>query len=304
MNPKYLFCALAIALISCGGKNSSDKKTSNGVIIRAPESSATDSITIVPAKGVKNLSDVTDIYSLLCQGWENEDDLDALDGMDDNSTMEIAFRAFYLNPDGSFVKNPRNAWEYGTWTYDDATKTITFNYKVDGGKDVYKIVALAPDELQLMNQRINTITRLKFVSSGLVFNDPSEEPFALVNNRWRIHPGQPETDAAIRQRLKANLHFFLQFYKAAIDKDMKQVSFWGLPSCLKWYAGGIYLQNKELLSKRWTECFYNKEQAMKAYAMMSKVMDMKYTWPKGQVNWVQKNAAVLQQMYDNLDKVN
>jgi hypothetical protein len=32
-------------------------------------------------------------------------------------------------------------------------------------------------------------------------------------------------------------------------------------------------------------------------------MHRKYVWSKGQENWVEKNADVLQQIYDNVDKV-
>jgi hypothetical protein len=264
----------------------------------------------IPAQGanqysnmIVDLSASRNMLNLLCQGWENEDDALALQEIDDNSTIEIAHRSFYLSTDGSFIKNPRNAMDYGRWEYDSVAKTITLHYKVEKGMDVYKIAALAADEMILVNRGISTSTNLKFIASGKRFKEAKDEPFHMSNNQWRVRPYSKETDDQVKQRLKDNLHFFILFYRDAIAKNSKHVSFWGLPSCLKWYAGGIYLVKKEELNPVWIECFYNKDQAMKAYAIMDEVMNKKYSWPKDQRNWVQKNATVLQQMYDNIDQV-
>ncbi|HQW83759.1 MAG TPA: hypothetical protein PK987_04830, partial [Ferruginibacter sp.] len=103
--------------------------------------------------------------------------------------------------------------------------------------------------------------------------------------------------------LKENIHFFLLFYKSALDKDEKTVSFWGLPSCFKWYGGGIFLKKEKELKENWINCFYNKEQAMQAYHLAEKLMEVKYTWPKGEQNWLKLNLAVLEQMYKKLDEI-
>jgi len=253
---------------------------------------------------IKYLADTTDIPTLLCQGWEIEDDVNELMEADDNSKIVIPFRSFYISADGSFTKNPRNTMDYGKWKYDAAEKTITFYYTSIKQKDVYKIAALAPDELKLQNRSINTSTILKFISSTKVNKDPLQEPFHISNNRWRIKPSAPETDAAIRSRLKDNLHFFMVYYKDAIAKNPDFVSFYGLPSCLKWYSGGIFMAKEEELNPEWLKCFYNIDDAMKAYKTMGKVMDKKYTWPKDGSNWLQQNLSVLQQIYNNVDLVN
>ena len=54
------------------------------------------------------------------------------------------------------------------------------------------------------------------------------------------------------------------------------------------------------LADNWFDCFYNKEQAMKAYRTMAKVIMKDYKWNKGKVSWVKKNLEVLEQMYENL----
>lgn len=259
-------------------------------------------------KGIRSshliyLDTAENMFNLLCQGWAMEDDVDALSGMEEDSKIEIPYRSFYFAANGTFIKNPRNAMDYGNWVYDDTKKTITLNYSSIADKDIYKIAALASDELKLLNIGINTSTILKFISSARRFKDPQEEPFALQNNGWRIKPGKKEADSAIHQRLKDNLHFFILFYKSAIIKDDKEVSFWGLPSCFKWYGAGIFIKRKEELKESWIDCFYNKEQAMKAYTLAEKLIEKKYTWPKGEPNWLKQNLYVLEQMYKNLDEI-
>jgi len=56
---------------------------------------------------------------------------------------------------------------------------------------------------------------------------------------------------------------------------------------------------EEDMNENWYHCFYNKDQAMKAYKMMGELLTKKYDWPKGNTNWVNKNLAVLEQMYDH-----
>ena len=249
------------------------------------------------------LDTAENMFNLLCQGWAMADDVEALESMDENSKFEIPYRSVYFAANGTFVKNPRNAMDYGNWHYDDDKKTITLNYSVEKGKDIYKIASLAADELILVNAGINTTTNLKFISPGKRLANAADEPFDLQNNRWRIKPGKKETDAAIKQRLKENIHFFILFYTSVIIKDDKAVSFWGLPSCFKWYGGGIFLKKIDELKENWIDCFYNREQAMKAYIQAEKLLAEKYEWPKGERNWLKQNLAVLEQMYKKIDVI-
>jgi hypothetical protein len=248
------------------------------------------------------LDTAENMYNILCQGWVNADDADALTGMQEDSKFEIAYRSYYFAANGTYVQNPRNSMDHGRWEYDDKNKTIIIHFSDGKGKDVYKIVSLASDELKLRNMGLNTVTNLEFISDGKRFRDPAKEPFALENNRWRIPPARKETDAEIHHRLKESLRFFILFYKSAIIKKDKDVSFWGLPTCFKWYGGGIYIKKKEELKENWIECFYNKEQAMKAYKLADKLIEQKYEWPKNG-NWLEKNLGILEQMYKKLDEI-
>ena len=249
------------------------------------------------------LDTAENIYNILCQGWVLEDDAYGLEGMQENSKFEIPYRSFYLSTKGTFVKNPRNTFDYGNWIYDDAAKTITLNNTIDRPKDIYKIAKIGTDELTLVNIGVNSSTNLKFIAPGKRFKNANDEPYFLENNRWRIKPKSKESDSAIHQRLKDNLYFFILFYKSALAKDDKVISFWGLPSCFKWYGGAIFVKKKNELKDNWINCFYNEEQAMQAYKLADKLLSQKYDWPKGERNWLKLNLAVVELMYKKLDEV-
>lgn len=249
------------------------------------------------------LDTAENIYNILCQDWVLADDAESLEGMTESSQFEIPYRSFYFSTKGTFVKNPRNTFDYGTWQYDDAAKTITINNSIDRNKDVYKIAKLAYNEMTLVNVGIGSATNLKFIAPGKRYKNANDEPYGLENNRWRIKPKVKESDSAIHQRLRENLYFFILFYKSALAKEDKVVSFWGLPSCFKWYGGAIFIKKKEELKDNWINCFYNKEQAMQAYALADKLLSQKYDWPKGERNWLKLNLAVVELMYKKLDEV-
>ena len=94
------------------------------------------------------------------------------------------------------------------------------------------------------------------------------------------------------------------YYKLLMDKAAKEnksvATFVGLPEIFTFYDGMITVLGKEKLKDKWVNCFYNKEQAIKAQALLEDMITKKYNWNKKEPNWLVKDAAVLKQIYDNL----
>ncbi len=292
MKKLLLFITAASFLITgCNDKknNAADKMTASDSMKQANQ---------VYTKQLVDLKDTRNIADLLCQGWELEDDQDAISNNSSSMGM-LPFRSFYFAADFTFVKNPRNAIQFGHWVYNEAAKTITLNYQ-EGGKDVYKIAAISATELVVINSGIQSITQLKFVSKGKRYRNKTEDPYYISNNEWRVAPKKAESDSLIRRRMKDCLHFYILYYRDNLAKEDKVISFYGFPTCLKWYAGGIFMVKELELTDNWFQCFYNKDQAMKAYKMMEGIVGKKYKWPKENMGWVKKNLLVLEQMQDKL----
>ncbi len=268
---------------------------------KATVKSATDSANEIKARYAENLIDLSgnkSINDLLCQGWELGEDLENLPNSSEAEGM-LPVRSFYLSTDSTYIRNPRNLMEYGRWRFDDATKMIVLQER-GGSKTEYKLGALAVKELVVVKKGESNDSKLQFVSSGKRYRNVSDDPFHISNNLWRIAPKNAESDAAVKQRLKDFIHFHILFYKDNLAKDEKTISFYGFPTVLKWYAGGIFIIKENDLPNNWIQCFYNKSQALKARAMMEEVVGKKYKWPKGNISWVIKNLNVLEQMYQQL----
>ena len=245
---RKFFAAIVISVVifSCNNKSPKDSDPKQDQV--------QDDVKSERNTNLVYLDTAESIYNILCQDWVLADDADGLEGMDESSKFEIPYRSFYFSTKGTFVKNPRNTFDYGNWIYDDAAKTITLNNSIDKTKDVYKIAKITADELTLVNVGVNSATNLKFTAPGKRLKNANDEPYLLENNRWRIKPKAKESDSAIHQRLKENLNFFILFYKSALAKNDKTVSFWGLPSCFKWYGGAILnLAVVELMYKKLDE---------------------------------------------------
>lgn len=288
---KQIFTAVAFSalLVSCNNESSEKKSEKEEQAGENKKSGNSD---------VVNLDTAKDVNNMLCQDWVLEGDADGIQGMEEDSKFEVPYRSFSLSSAGTFVKNPRNSFDYGSWSYDDASKTLTLNNTISRGKDVYKV-----GNISYKNLELNNGADLKFIAPGKRFKNANDEPYSIENNRWRIKPSAKESDSAIHQRLKENLKFFILFYKSALAKNDTIISFWGLPSCFKWYGGAIFIKKKEELKENWINCFYNKEQAMQAYALADRLLSQKYDWPKGERNWLKLNLAVVELMYKKIDEV-
>lgn len=304
MFKRFFFIAICILIASaCSQKKKNDdpgnrkySKEENGV----SDSYTRDTFYNALPGGLVDLSNAKDMVLLLAQNWVMEEDLETLRSADMDSKLMLPVRSFSMSPDFTVLKNCRNAMETGTWSFDEHEKLLTFRYQ-NGGGDRYKLRALAFDEMKLTNIGIKSESVLKFISDGKVCRNREVDPFAIGNNRWRIKPEAPENDESIKKRLKANIYFFILYYKDVIARRAEVVSFYGFPSCLNWYSGGIYLKQEEEIPEDWEKCFFNKAQARKAYKLMEGVMDKKYNWPKDKnLNWIKKNLFVLEQIYQQL----
>lgn len=281
----------------------SETATDKVEVVEAPPAEATVSTEVETAPGdvsekLTSLHSETDIEKLLCQGWAMDDDIEILEN---NNAPEGAYtyRSFYFFDDHTYTRNIRNYMEYGTWLYNDRNKTFSLR-RNDGYRDEYKIAAIGANDMIILNNKNHSSTKLTYLSSGFRYRNKQDDPFYIDNNRWRIKPGYSESNEEIRERLKQWMHFFILLYKNNLDRKEDIISFYGFPTCVKWYGGGMGMIKENELPDNWFACFYNKEQAIKAYNMVDDLMAKKYKWGKASENWVKRNLAVLEQVYANL----
>jgi hypothetical protein len=288
------FIPVMIFLYSCGESTTTTYKEKP--VEDTPEGGQAyvDSIK----KNVKDLKDVENIKEILCQQWlHKEDKLDAAyAGGSGDGDLQLVYRGFAFFEDGTMLQNPHGELHTGTWNYDDALKIITIR-QAKGATEKYKINAVAADELVLTKMGEGNAKEQLYTGEAIAHIDKNTDPFYPANNNWRIKPSKPETDAEIKQRAKDCLKFYLLYYNDNRVRDSSVISFIGFPTCFIWYGGGISIFTAAKLPSAWINCFYNRQQALKAHAMMEDLVTKKYKWSKGQ-NWVVMNAKVLKQMYE------
>jgi len=264
-----------------------------------PSKSSVDTQTVKDSMAVSlaDLTAITDIKKLLCQNWENKEDAEdaALSGGGEG--LEIPFRGFSFFEDATVVENPRDKIRFGKWAMNEADKTISIEFN-NGGKAQYKIETIGARQMILLN--VSDKKKIEYRADAKMQKNPADDPFHASNNQWRIKPGRVEQDSAIKLRAEQCLIFYSKFLADNADRKANVISFTGLPTCFKWYRGGVSVIAEDKLGDKWFNCFYNKEQALKAHAMLEGIISKKYKWNKEETSWVRQSAGVVKQMYDTL----
>ncbi|MEO5890229.1 MAG: hypothetical protein ABIQ31_08250 [Ferruginibacter sp.] len=283
---KTSFATAALFVLILTGCNSNPKKTE---IIQAPKESMSATLT--------DLSAATDIKKLLCQNWENKEDAEDAAQSGGSEGFEMPYRGFSFFEDATVVQNPRDKIRFGKWTMNDATKMIDIEFD-KGVKAHYKIVAIGAKQMIL--QDMSDKKKTEYKADAKAQKKPADDPFYGANNLWRIKPARSEPDSAIKLRTEQCLLFYSKFLADNAGRGANIISFAGIPTCFKWYHGGVSVTNKDKLEEKWINCYYNKDQALKAQAMLERIISKKYKWDKEEKMWVKQSADVVKQMYDTL----
>lgn len=278
-----LLIALLFAAGLCGCNNNKTEEANS-----SPKDTVSNTLV--------NLSASSTLPELLCQNWENKEDID--DGIlsGSSSDLEIPFHGYCFFEDGSVVQNPRDNIKFGKWTLDEKIKYISIVLE-DGSKKDCQLKAIGVKNLLLKTGNEEAV---KYVADGKKHSNLSDDPFYPANNKWRIKPTRAETDSAIKQRVIQCVLFYGKFLKDNADRGLATISFYGLPTCFKWYSGGISIINKDKIGLKWINCFYNKDQAIQGQQLLGNVISKKYNWDKKETKWVRQSANVMFQMADSL----
>ena len=293
----YLLFLLCILINGC---NDHKKEVTNNKkqSARAKDDQPIDYASV----GLENLDRPGSMSEIICQVWEYAEDAADAEDADPLSSIDFVYRGYCLFSDGSMIKDPRGNMETGKWAVNENVKPVVISFSLSNGStETFKLAYLSPYEMKLRKEGDENIIELN--SEGIRFIDPKKDPFYISNNGWRFKPAKPESDEQIKERLRDCIRFFILFYEQKINAHSNTVSFIGLPSCFKWYGGGIYLQKEKELQQKWINSYYNKGQAMQAYKLADKLLSVKYKWPEKERNWLKLNVAVLKQMESKLDSL-
>ena len=240
-----------------------------------------------------------DPFHELCQYWEVTDAEHPTfrDIYDQNTEGILNYPGIIFMTDSTLLENPRATMRYGKFVLKGKVINAQFD---DGKKAVYTIEDLQDSNMVVRRVEKDHTTTLSLKGTQVFWADAAANPYNKINSRWRIKPVKAETPEALHERIKECVKFYEYFFQGYAESQSSEMDFLGLPTCFKWYQGGIYVQGPKNLDKKWINCFYSEEQALEARKLMEDVLTKKYDWDTTQTNWVKQTVTVLKQIHDKM----
>lgn len=259
--------------------------------------------------GVVDLTNLTEakISTLLCQEWN----LKKIEGSSEESQVwtkdnERIFPGFVFFPDSIVVENPHDKKRIGTWTAVSSPEGAELQLTFSGGVKRILLLKNVTAKTLLMQEVQSGKEPKKWImeATGKVLQNYKDNPFYPDHIQWMFRPKKKESDAELFSRVRAMVWFYGLYYRYNIKMNADVITYKGLPEVFVWYNRGIGLPEKGLIETSFVNCFYNKDQANKAYDFLRKLLvDYEYKWPKKQNVWLYATHDVLGQMVHKIDSL-
>lgn len=216
------------------------------------------------------------------KAWFYKDDLSREEQLENiysyGGTAEYGFTGasfLDLRPDGNFTSY-FTAFDYGTWKLSDSTIILTDHNR---GRMVLDVKKLEKRQMICLNQSTRKVYRFNGFENAT--SSPGESPFSIENNRWRVPAAQPETDDALRSRLKNHFRWWESYFTWALHNKLKVLDIRSTPSVLEMYANGFELKYYDYQFPEWKHIFHDTSDCWRAYQMVYYLMYQKNIhWPK------------------------
>jgi len=290
-----------LGLVACQSKHSRHSSDPVGpdstiAVVKETAISPDTSLLSLKASGAVSVRDV------LAQGWKLED-ADRTHWNEifwDSSEDKRQFPELALFRDLTVTENARCGIRMGKWELNKEKSELYLHF-ANGRSKTYIVRKIAMKQMELVWQKGRDSAIIQLSAPAIVHKRPLDDPFHPLNNQWRIKPLAPESNEQLRQRIKEYTHFYSLFFWDNHQREEKDISFSGLPCCFVWYNGGIGMQSRIELDKRWINCFYSESQAFKAYDMLADLLGSHtLKWAEHPTSWIAQTADVLGQMAGKL----
>jgi len=190
----------------------------------------------------------------------------------------------------------------GQWFIND-NKQILLQYKylVEQDKSLFTIKHYWHDSLRLQNPigKSKDTLFVNYILQKLRTNDSVPDLFDPALNKWRTKPTQPESDEAIRARLKQVTDYYAGYFANISGNRIPYFNIEKLLCPIKFYSGGIGMK-KFKAEDAWTKVYYDSTDAHKAHAMLDEAFDRLRTYPDRGGNFAAEYAAALKMLVNVL----
>ncbi|MDJ1504609.1 hypothetical protein [Xanthocytophaga agilis] len=193
------------------------------------------------------------------------------------------------------------------WLYDYKTEQITLvghtpmqEYvlkKIDSGKDWMQVELTLPRDFSITAEFPEFIigkVSLLF-SEDHKYEEGETDLLEPHRNEWRIKPLKKASKEDIRKRLVDHLSYILDYFQLIEDKQQSYFDTRLLQSPLKFYSHGLGVASSSNLPERWSNTFYDQEDAITAQKMLGDALDSTGDYPKGKT-FIEEYRKVIEKM--------
>ncbi|WP_299883600.1 hypothetical protein [uncultured Lacinutrix sp.] len=157
--------------------------------------------------------------------------------------------------------------------------------------------------VNIYNEKENLESKLKLVEAEKVLKDYKEDPFYPDNNKWRQKPSRKETNEEIRARLLNYMLHYAYVLKASIERNSEKVSFAHSTGIIKLYQVGIGILPKNKIKTPWINCFYDHDDAMKAFYLFKSYLDEDGVFKGTSTgDWVKDDFDILMTLHSKIKR--
>ena len=190
----------------------------------------------------------------------------------------------------------------GNWAFTDK-KELLMQYKflVEKDKSRFIVKHYWQDSLRLENAigKNQDTLYVNYIFQKLRTNDSVPDLFEPALNKWRTKPAQPESDAALKARLKQVINYYSGYFANISGNSIPYFNIEKLLCPIKFYSGGIGMK-KFKAEDEWTKVFYDSTDAHKAHGMLDQAFDNLKGYPEHGRNYAQEYAEALKMVADAL----
>ncbi|MFL5744020.1 MAG: hypothetical protein ACJ751_05110 [Niastella sp.] len=214
-----------------------------------------------------------------------------------NKSLELT--AFNFQPKGIVTIDDGKIEEStGQWYIND-NKQILLQYKylVEQDKSLFTIRHYWHDSLRLQNPigKNQDTLFVNYILQKLRTNDSVPDLFDPALNKWRTKPTQPESDEAIKARLKQVIDYYSGYFANISGNRIPYFNIEKLLCPIKFYSGGIGMK-KFKAADDWTKVYYDSTDAHKAHGMLDEAFDKLKGYPDRGGNFAAEYAASLKML--------
>ncbi len=207
--------------------------------------------------------------------WVSKDCDDGSDGI-----KLCPYNYLRLFDNRSFTGSALRGYVSGTWTNDSLNNQIwlrPLGKNTSGEETTFTVLQVLERNYKKMlvavlrdGQNAGSIDQISMQLEKVPCSFEAD-PFRTDHNVWRNKPVKPETTVEIKDRVVAYLEFLKMFYRFAKDNNIENPD-------TDWFPNPLYLESKGSIRvayshelEDWNDCFYNEEQAIEGYKVISGV---------------------------------